>query len=135
MTDNQQREYHTGDILTARVRSLPFIFHQGIIVNEGSGILVYHNTPRFSNEKGGNVVTENIDDWLKTREVVNVEPTNMTADYIRSTSEERANMKFDLLSFNCEHYVSLLKTGKLRSPQLLKWSLGLILICTIYRLS
>jgi hypothetical protein len=123
--------YQTGDILTARVNSLPLILHRGLVVVDYDGIYVWHNTPMKENQFGGSVVREPLETWLYDRQVVSVEKTNLTKDDIESVSFAIKEKPFHLFNFNCEHYVYGIKGNKAKSPQLTYWAiagLGLLLI-------
>lgn len=118
-------DFRTGDFITARVKSLPFILHRGIIVVEDNCVSVYHNTPMCKNFAGGSIVKENIEEWLKSRDITSIEPTDMTQEYIEEMSLQLADRPFNLLSFNCEQYAFLLKDGYAKSPQLFWWGIGI----------
>lgn len=111
----------TGDIIYAKVIKFPLIAHIGIVIAENDSVVVYHNTPKGLNKIGGSIHINKIDDWLKTREILSITHSDMTMEYIKSLSKENMPRKFDLLKFNCEHYVYLLKDGKPKSPQLWRW--------------
>lgn len=118
-------DFRTGDFVTARVKSLPILLHRGIIVVEDNCVSVYHNTPMYKNFSGGSVVKENIEEWLKSRDITSIEPTDMTQEYIEEKSMQLAHRPFNLLKFNCEQYAFLLKDGYAKSPQLFWWGVGI----------
>lgn len=121
--------FRTGDIITARIRSLPLFLHKGIIVIDDDGsISIYHNTPTEKNSAGGGIIKDSFDDWVLSRDIINVEQTGMTRAYIEQTSYELSDRPFNISSFNCEQYISLLKDGRRKSPQLLQWGLLVLLI-------
>lgn len=117
----------TGDIITATIDSLPFFLHKGIIVIENGQIFVFHNTPTAKNVSGGNVVKEDFNHWIESRQIIDIERTDMTKDYIETKSNELSGRHFNIFTFNCEQYVSLLKNGWVESPQLL-FCIGTILL-------
>lgn len=114
--------FKTGDLITGRVKSLPFIFHKGLVVKEHDGLYVWHNTPMYSNEFGGSVVKETLSEWLKSREISKTENTNLDTKNIESTSLKMKDKTFDVLTFNCEQYVYLIKDKIPKSPQLMFWA-------------
>ena len=133
-------QYHTGDIITARVHKLPFLFHMGIIVTglpvesqvqiyplppeqEPEPVFVWHNTPNNRNSAGGSVLKTLLSDWVKTRTVIRVVPSNLTKEYIDLTATAFDHRHFNWFTFNCEHFVYLIWTGEPRSPQLAFWSI------------
>jgi hypothetical protein len=120
----------TGDFIKARVIKLPLISHYGIVVVDGDNVMVYHNTPKKYNHLGGSIMCHNIDIWLKSREIISIINTDMTAEYIKNLTDMNIKKKFNLFNFNCEHYAFLLKDGKPKSPQLWRWivAVGAILL-------
>ncbi len=99
----------TGDIITASIPSLPFIPHKGILVIINGKGKIYHNTPTLCNVNGGNIVSQPIEDFLKGREILNIEPTGFNSDYINAKTYPLKNKPFDLFSFNCLDYINNLK--------------------------
>jgi len=120
---NNTCDFKTGDFITARVKFVPVLFHRGIVVVDDDCVYIYHNSPKLKNDFGGSVVRENIEDWLKTRDIISIVPTDMTKEYIEQTSLSLAEYPFDIASFNCEHFAFYLKDGSLKSPQLTIWSI------------
>jgi hypothetical protein len=125
-TKNQYSENNllglkTGDIIYARVIKFPIIAHIGIVIVENDSVVVYHNTPKGFNSIGGSILINTFDDWIKTRTILSITPSDITADSIKQLTNENLKRKFDLIRFNCEHYVYLLKDGKPKSPQLWRW--------------
>lgn len=118
-------DFRTGDFVTARVKSLPFILHRGIVVVDNGCVNIYHNTPMYHNAHGGSLVKENIQEWLKSRDITSIVPTSLTQDTIETTANNLSNRKFNLFTFNCEQFAFLLKDGKPRSPQLIGWGIAL----------
>jgi hypothetical protein len=118
----------TGDILTASVKSLPFILHKGVAVNKNNVITIYHNTPMYSNTFGGNIVSENINDWLKSRKIVHIKNSLISEKKLNEFLELNKYKKFNIMTFNCEHFVNLVKIGKSKSEQLRLWGILFTLI-------
>jgi len=120
-SENNLLGLKTGDIIYARVIKFPLIAHIGVVVVENDRVVVYHNTPKGFNSIGGSILVTTIDDWIKTRTILSITPSDITADSIKQLTKEHLKRKFDLFNFNCEHYVYLLKDGKPKSPQLWRW--------------
>jgi hypothetical protein len=120
-SENNLLGLRTGDIIYARVIKFPLIAHIGIVIVENDSVVVYHNTPKGFNKIGGSIHINTIDEWIKTRTILSITQSDMTADYIKHLTKENMQRKFDLFKFNCEHYAYLLKDGKPKSPQLWKW--------------
>ena len=118
--------FRTGDFVTARVEGWPFLFHRGIIIVEDDGeVWIYHNTPMLKNRLGGGVVKEKLEDWVDSRDIMSVESTDMTKEYIQEKSTELAGRTYDTVFFNCEVYAFGLKEGRQRSPQVFWWGVGI----------
>lgn len=117
----------TGDIITARVKSLPFLLHKGVVVSDDNSISIYHNTPMLKNAYGGNVVKEDITEWQASRYIISIEHTGLSKKFIEQFSYDLRYRPFNLFSFNCEQYISLLKNDWSESPQLFWWGLGIAL--------
>lgn len=107
----------TGDIIRARVRSMPFIFHLGIIVEEPDGLYVYHNSPDYVNENGGNVLKTKLDEWLKERTITVVIHTNMPKEQIEEAVTKLSYQKYNCFNNNCETFISQIRFGIKSSPQ------------------
>jgi hypothetical protein len=121
--------YETGDLLTAEVDIFPFITHKGLVVIDNGVAYVWHNTPTKQNKHGGSIVKEPLQDWLKSRKVVAVEKTNLDKNHIEGMSVAMKEKPFDLLNFNCEHYVYIIRDNESKSPQLRFW--GMVAASTI----
>ncbi len=121
ITEHNLLGLKTGDILEARVIKFPLIAHIGVVIAENDTVVVYHNTPKGLNNIGGSIHINTIDDWIKTRTMLSITHTDMTAEYIKGLSKKNMKRRFDLFKFNCEHYAYMLKDGKPRSPQLWRW--------------
>ncbi|MEI7505097.1 MAG: hypothetical protein WCJ61_17620 [Paludibacter sp.] len=109
-------EYQTGDIITAKVHGKPYN-HVAIIVVRNAETFIYHNTPANLNEFGGSIIKDTVENFTKTRTINKVVHTALTADFIESQVLEMKTKKFNLIHFNCEHFVYGL-TGNAHSPQM-----------------
>jgi hypothetical protein len=124
--------YETGDLLTAEVDIFPFITHKGLVVVDNEIPYVWHNTPVKKNGYGGSVIKEPLAEWLSTRKVTAVEKTNLDKEHIEGMSLSMKEKAFDLLDFNCEHFVYIIKDNEHKSPQLKFWgTVGLSVISTM----
>lgn len=112
-----------GDLIRLRSEVLSFVSHVGIVFQETDGLYVYHNTPDLLNRSGGSVIRESLADWLKSREILSVEPTGLASDEIHKIAKEVHGTKYDLLHFNCEHFTSYIKSKRKISPQVAKWAI------------
>jgi hypothetical protein len=124
--------FQTGDIITARIDLLPVIYHKGVILIKGPEIYVCHNTPNKVNESGGNIVIEKLSDFIKSRTIVGLERTSITASELEQAIKANNTKQFDLINYNCEHFISSIK-GPTQSSQLKFWiaALGLFVIYKI----
>ncbi len=110
--------YNNGDIIKARVKKYPVVFHYGIILRTGQKVMVVHNTPNGFNQFGGSVFIDDINTWQKKREIVNVMPSMLTVDEINQAYEDNKAEKFSILHNNCEHFVFKTYLNERKSPQL-----------------
>jgi hypothetical protein len=103
-----------GDVISVNKDGI--IAHPGIFVGDrGRGFFeVVHNTPR----KGG-VVCESLETFAegKTISVISHTPADLASAYVER-GLSLVGRRYDLLSFNCEHFVSWVRSGSLESPQL-----------------
>jgi len=119
----QKYNLNTGDFIRCSIDSIPILQHIGFVVKKSDGIYVYHSTPTSFNKIGGSIVKEPLEEFLESRSILSIEPTNLTEEHIVHRCCELADKKFDLLNFNCEHFGYYIKEGKMYSPQLNNWSL------------
>jgi len=112
----------TGDLIKTKAESYPLIYHYGIVEKNLEGLFIIHNHPDKINSKGGNVVKEPLEKWIKGREIVSVEKTNLKPDDIENIYQELKKYKYDFINFNCEHFVNFAKDKDYVSPQVLKWT-------------
>lgn len=107
---------NNGDIIQARVRNVPGIFHFGIIVIEGGQAYVFHNTPFRG------TVCDPLPLFLRTRYGAEFRPSKLSG---RPTPEivnrfEQCKGNYHLLSFNCEHFIDCMMDQPYESPQLVR---------------
>ena len=84
----------TGDLVKTKAESYPLIFHYGIVEKNLEGLFIIHNHPDKINSKGGNTVREPLEKWIKGREIVSVEKTDLKTDDIEkqiSLAQTQAN--------------------------------------------
>jgi hypothetical protein len=55
----------TGDLIKTKAEDYPLIFHYGIIDKQGDSLFILHNHPDKKNSKGGSIVKEPFDKWIK----------------------------------------------------------------------
>lgn len=125
----------TGDLIKTKAEDYPLIFHYGIIDKQEDTLFILHNHPDKINSKGGSIVKEPFDKWIKGKEIVSVEKTNLKTDDIDELFEKLKVYKYDFINFNCEHFVNFAKNNDYVSPQVLRWTtLIAIGITTFYLL-
>lgn len=112
----------TGDLVKTKAEDYPLIYHYGIIDRTEKGFFILHNHPDKRNSKGGTIVKEPFDKWIKGKEIVSVEPTNLKTDDIDDLYEKLKKYKYDFINFNCEHFVNFAKNNDYVSPQVLRWT-------------
>jgi hypothetical protein len=112
----------TGDLVKTKAETYPLIFHYGIVEKDLEGLFIIHNHPDKINSKGGNVVKEPLEKWIKGRDIVSIEKTNLKPDDIEKLYQELKKYKYDFINFNCEHFVNFAKDKNYVSPQVLRWT-------------
>lgn len=115
----------TGDIVKVKSEKLPIIYHYGIVIKDDVEFSILHNDPDKINKSGGNIIKETLKDWIKNKEIVEVSSTNANKDEIYAIAENLKKLKYDLIHFNCEHFVNFVNKQKNVSPQVLNWLLVL----------
>lgn len=123
-----------GDLIKVSTGGLGLIAHYGIIEKSGGNVYIIHNHPDSINSKGGNVVKELLNDWIKGREIISVEKTNLKTSEIRELYEYLKTYKYDFMNFNCEHFVNFAKGNKYRSSQVFKWTTFVAIGALVYYL-
>jgi hypothetical protein len=117
----------TGDLIKITAKSNPFIFHYGIVEKNSEGVFIIHTHPDKVNSKGGNTVREPLERLMKGRHIISVEKTNLKTEDIEKLYQELEKYKYDIINFNCEHFVNFAKDKSYVSPQILRvTSIGLI---------
>ena len=125
----------TGDLIKTKADILPIIYHYGIIERDGEEIYIIHNHPDKINASGGNTIRQPLEQWIKGKDIVSVEKTNIKIDDVNELVETLKDYKYDFINFNCEHFVNFAKNKKYVSPQVLRWtSIAIIGIATYFLL-
>jgi hypothetical protein len=122
----------TGDLIKTKAESYPLIFHYGIVEKNLEGLFIIHNHPDKINSKGGNTVREPFKKWIKGRDIVSIEKTNLKTDDIEKLYQELKKYKYDFINFNCEHFVNFAKNKNYVSPQVLRWTSVALIGLTVY---
>jgi hypothetical protein len=112
----------TGDLVKTKAEDYPLIYHYGIIDKNENGFFILHNHPDKRNSKGGTIVKETFDKWIKGKDIVSVESTNLKTNDIDELYEKLKVYKYDFINFNCEHFVNFAKNNDYVSPQVLRWT-------------
>lgn len=124
----------TGDLIKLKSEILPIIYHYGIIEKNGNDILIIHNHPDRINSKGGNVCKEPLSKFIKNRDIVSVEKTNLKISEINKIYEHLKAYKYDFINFNCEHFVNFINKKNYSSSQVFKWTSLLAITAVVYYL-
>lgn len=112
-------DLQNGDIIKARVNSLPIVYHYGIVIDDkGSDILIIHNTPNKKNEVGGGINIDTLSNWTLTRTIVSKQASKSSKESISRIVKLNASKPFNLINWNCEHFVFLAAFNEKKSPQL-----------------
>jgi hypothetical protein len=135
----ENREYvisqlQTGDLVKVKSEILPIIYHYGIIDITLEGIFILQNQPDKFNSKGGNVIKEPFEKWIKGRDIVSVEKTNLNTHDIDDLQKTLKDYKYDFINFNCEHFVNFAKYKSYASPQVIRWTSLVAISLLVYYL-
>ncbi len=122
----------TGDLIKITAPINPFIFHYGIVEKNSEGLFIIHTHPDKINSKGGNTVKEPFEKLMKGRDVISVEKTNLKTEDIEKLYQELKKYKYDIVNFNCEHFVNFAKNKNYVSPQILRITSVLLIGLAIY---
>jgi len=103
-----------GDLISTKVNSFPLLQHYGIINVTSRGVFVMHNTP----ERG--TVIDPIDTFLKTRTTTSIKHTwlNELNDVQLNERFESCKGDFNLITYNCEHFIDCMLGDEPSSAQL-----------------
>lgn len=124
----------SGDLIKVKAEILPIIYHYGIIEKVGNDIFIIHNQPDKINSKGGSVIREPLDKWIKGKDIVSTEKTNLNTNDLKELYQNLKNYKYDFINFNCEHFVNFAKGNKYVSSQVFKWTSIAIITGLVYYL-
>lgn len=123
----------TGDIVKAEPDNLPFVKHFAVIVDENT---VIHNTP------GRGAVVESLDDFLKTRTVIEVFPSSLN-DFepqdIINKFDSVCSRGYSLTEYNCMSFIDCMtgeNVSRRQQEEFLdkaaKWSSVALLIIALF---
>jgi hypothetical protein len=127
----QQHDYPTGTLLKILVQRMPNVYHYGIVLNEGNGMFIVHNTPYRLNEHGGNVLIDDLNAFAGSCPIIEVKKTNLNAKIITAHIDRHKYDRFNFVFWNCEHFIFSLTRGRRYSPQLMSWINNLLLFAMI----
>jgi hypothetical protein len=115
------QQYKSGDVIIIRSDVMSSLQHSGIVFELEGKYFVSHNTPYEVNNFGGSVCSKSLEGWLEGREVLEIVSTGISSVEIMNASYQMRFKKYDLLLFNCEHYVSIIESGQAVSVQVNRW--------------
>jgi hypothetical protein len=108
----------TGQLIKAKVNSLPFVDHYGITLIQNGKTYILHNTPFRGS------VIDPIEVWLQDRQVIGVQNTqlcNKSNQYILNLFKTICKRPYNLLSYNCEHFIDCMLSRQVKSEQIISW--------------
>lgn len=115
------QQYKVGDVIFIRSDIMYSLYHVGIVFKIEDNYFISQNTPYKVNSFGGSVSSMPLEDWLSDREILDIVSTGISSEYIMNASYEMRFRKYDVLRFNCEHYISIIENGKGMSTQVNRW--------------
>jgi hypothetical protein len=98
----------TSGTILITTTNIPMVKHVGICILLDGKIYVLHNSPVEKNKVGGNVVCDDLNDFLIDREVINKINTYFTSEYLLNKAVNVSKNKWDAKLFNCEDFVNYL---------------------------
>lgn len=119
-------EFKTGDIIKASMNKYPFIYHYGIVINIKGEVRIVHNYPNEKNKYGGSVLICTPEKFFATCKFIQIQRTNTSKERILNIVERYKARPFNLLVFNCEHFVFEIRDGTPSSPQVRQWIYNII---------
>jgi len=119
--------YKSGEIIKSvgvDFIGIPLVFHYGIVLVEDNETYVLHN----GRERG--VEKEPMHVFLKEREVYKMLPSSLEALSNKDIMLRfnHCKSRWDVLNFNCEHFIDCMTNRNRNSEQLLK----IIVVSTIF---
>jgi hypothetical protein len=108
-----------GQLITVGVNGIPFLKHHGVMnYEQGTGWIVYHNTPRIgvTTSSYSNFMSSRNSPKLKDTKLIELTPNQVKLKYELLRQE---NSKFNLFTNNCEQFVDKLTGEKVISEQLI----------------
>lgn len=123
--ERKHRDIQTGDIITTTARRVPFASHKGIVVRINQETYVLHN----DSYRGVNV--DLINDFLSGRTVKYVEPSilnHLTYAELLHRFNANHHRSYDVLNYNCDHFICSMIGKKEESPQLQNVVVGISII-------
>lgn len=130
-----QTKLETGDLVKVKAEILPIIYHYGIIEKQGDKLFIYHNQPDKINPKGGNLICEPFENFIKGKDILEVKKTKLDSTDLHKMYEALSGFKYHFVGFNCEHYINFVTDRKPISNQVYRWTaIGLIGFMVYYLL-
>ena len=125
---NKHNQLNIGDILIRNEKNLSIIKHHGIYVGKHNNIDIV-----AENQKGYGVRYVSMEDFLNGEKLVRIERNNLTEFEKRKLIERInkeiiSNKNYDLVNYNCEHFVNKMLSGVAKSPQITKAIVGIGLL-------
>jgi hypothetical protein len=89
------------NVIEAKVKNLPFVYHYGILINVNGRPTVLHNPAT------GGITVEPLQDFIKTREVTRTNgPHYINKNQLDKNFIQSLNKKYHVLTYNCEDFVN-----------------------------
>lgn len=130
---------NTGDIITTTCIDIPLCYHLGICVDHGGKTYVLNATPTRVNSFGGNIVCQELDDFIGTgsekREIISVHPSGLEKRRILIYADENKKRKWDAFRYNCESFVHGLFTNGTKTTQMTRLIIVVAVGFSIYLLA
>ena len=104
-----------GDVIFTNCVSNQLCYHLGIVYAKGNKKYVFHNDPSNMNKYGGTIVSEPIEVYKKSRDILKIVRTNAKNEDILNVTRKYKDETWDTFHFNCEDYVTEIVQGERQS--------------------
>jgi hypothetical protein len=121
-----------GTIITTTV-NVPGVKHLGISILLDNEIYIVHNTPGTKNIFGGNVIIESYSNFLIGRKIKSFKHTLLTTEHIINKTFDVSSIKFDSVTFNCEHFIEYVSNGLIEAKQAknVKFKIAIVILASL----
>jgi hypothetical protein len=98
--------FENGEVIRARVKEYPFIFHYGIVIVCDDGVYIAHNPSR--GDESPKPILQNFDDFWNSRKFEKSYGvlTDKTSEELLAKFDEIKDKYYHYILYNCEDFVN-----------------------------